>query len=81
MKMEEQENLKKEVNNIELNSIATYISLAIALMGFLQPYITNNIPSIKKAIKWLENIIPFDELKELVYVLLKSINGTISGVY
>lgn len=79
MKMEEQENLKEEINNIDLNSISTCISLAIPLMITIQPYIANRIPGIKKAIKWLENIIPFNELRELVYVLLKSINGAISG--
>ena len=80
MKKEEEENLKEEINNIDLNSIATYTSLVICLMKVLQPYIHINIPGIKKVINWLKNIIPFDELKELVYVLLKSICGTISGV-
>ena len=80
IKMEEQEKIKKEINNFELSSIANYTSIILALIEILQKFIKVRNPRIKKAISWLQNLIPFNELKELVYFSIRAISGTISGV-
>ena len=79
IKMEEQEKIKKEINNLELSSIANYTSIALALIEIFQRFIKIKNPRIKKVIDWLKNLIPFDELKEIVYFSIRAISGTISG--
>ena len=79
IKLEQKENLKKEINGLDLHSIANYTSLILILIQILGPYIKNYFPVIRKAINWLNDLIPFDELKDLVSFSIRAISGVLSG--
>ena len=49
-------------------------------MEFLKICKIHKNPGIRNAIDWLDNIIPFKELNEIVYCSIRVIDGSISGI-
>jgi hypothetical protein len=72
------EKMKNIMKNIE--HFSSYKSYILIIMEFLKICKIHKNPGIRNAIDWLDNIIPFKELNEIVYCSIRVIDGSISGI-
>jgi hypothetical protein len=76
----EDQEIIEEVKNIDFNSIPNYFTLTLIVMEILKKIGFHKCPGISNAINWLSNIIPFNELNELIKCTLRVVSDTINGI-
>ena len=80
IKVEEQETIKEEIKNFDFTNIPNYVTLILITMKLLGKTKIFRYLGINNAINFLRNIIPFNELHEILSCTVRVISGTINGM-
>lgn len=77
---EDQIKILETIKNLDLNQFSSYESLILIIIELLKQWDIHKCRGIRNAINWLSNIIPFNELEEIVKCTFRVFSGSLSGI-